>query len=269
MTRTDSISIESALRHDRMVVLAAMSTLAVVAWLYMLHEARAMDATGVCQCAGLVMSGPDVKSWAASAILPLFLMWAEMMVAMMIPSAAPMILTFAMINRKRREQEKPFVPTGLFLLGYLIVWTAFSLIAAIAQWALHGAALLSPMMKSSSPILAGTLLIVAGAFQWTPWKHACLKHCRSPLQFLLHDWREGPGGALAMGIKHGAFCTGCCWMLMALLFVAGVMNMLWVAAITLLVLLEKVAPPQWPMRHVIGLLLLAWGVWLASAAPAA
>lgn len=269
MTRTDSISIESALRHDRIVVLAAMSALAVVAWLYMVHEARAMDATGVCQCAGMAMSGPDVSPWAAGAILPLFLMWAEMMVAMMIPSAAPMILTFAMINRKRREQEKPFVPTGLFLLGYLIVWTAFSLVAALAQWALHGAALLSPLMKSSSPILAGTLLIVAGAFQWTPWKHACLKHCRSPLQFLLHDWREGPAGALAMGIKHGAFCAGCCWMLMALLFVTGVMNMLWVAAITLLVLLEKVAPPRWPMRHVIGLLLLAWGVWLAAAAPAA
>jgi len=185
MTHADSI--ESALRHDRMIVLAALSALALVAWLYMIFEARAMDATGVCQCAGMAMSGPDVKPWAASAILPLFLMWAEMMVAMMIPSAAPMILTFAMVNRKRREQERPFVPTGLFLLGYLVVWSAFSFAAAVAQWALHGAALLSPMMKSSSPLLAGGLLMVAGIFQWTPWKHACLNHCRSPLQF--------PGGS--------------------------------------------------------------------------
>jgi predicted metal-binding membrane protein len=263
MTRADSI--ESALRHDRIIVLAALGALAGVAWLYMIREAHAMDATGICHCAGLAMSGPDVKPWAAGAILPLFLMWAEMMVAMMIPSAAPMILTFAMINRKRREQERPFVPTGLFLLGYLLVWTAFSFVAALAQWALHGAALLSPTMKSSSPWLASGLLMVAGIFQWTRWKHACLNHCRSPLQFLLHDWRDGAGGALAMGMKHGAFCAGCCWMLMALLFVAGVMNMLWVAAITILVLLEKIAPQRWRLGPATGAILLAWGVWVIAA----
>jgi predicted metal-binding membrane protein len=183
---------------------------------------------------------------------------------MMIPSAAPMILTFAMINRKRREQERPYVPTSLFLLGYLVVWTAFSFAAAVAQWALHGAALLSPMMKSTSPFLAGGLLIVAGLFQWTKWKHACLNHCRSPLQFLLQDWREGPRGALTMGIKHGAYCAGCCWMLMALLFVAGVMNMVWVAAITILVLVEKMAPQIWRLRHGIGVILVAWGVWVIA-----
>jgi predicted metal-binding membrane protein len=136
-----------------------------------------MDATGVCSCAGMAMSGPDVKPWGTAAILPLFVIWAEMMVAMMVPSVVPMVLTFAMINRKRREQEQPFVPTGMFLLGYLVVWTAFSLVAAVAQWGLHGLALLSPMMKSSSAVLAGALLIVAGLFQWSPWKHACLNHC--------------------------------------------------------------------------------------------
>jgi predicted metal-binding membrane protein len=262
MNRSDSI--ESALRHDRMIVIAALGALALVAWLYMMHEARMMDETGVCECAGLAMSGPDVKPWAAGALVPLFLMWAEMMVAMMIPSAAPMILTFATINRRRREQQGPFVPTGLFLLGYLIVWTAFSLVAALAQWVLHGAALLSPAMKSASPLLAGALLVVAGIFQWTRWKQACLNHCRSPLQFLLHDWREGPGGALAMGVKHGSFCAGCCWMLMALLFVAGVMNMLWVAAITILVLGEKVTPEHWQLRRIVGAVLLSWGVWVIA-----
>src|SRR6185436_18274244 len=108
----------------------------------------------------------------------------------------------------------------------LMVWSAFSFAAAVAQWALHGAALLTPMMVSSSPFLGGGLLVIAGVFQWTPWKRSCLSHCRSPLQFLLADWREGSGGALAMGMKHGAHCAGCCWMLMALLFVAGVMNIL-------------------------------------------
>lgn len=258
-------SLESALRRDRIIVITALTGIGVVAWLYMLHEARVMQVSGVCECAGIAMCGPDVKPWSAMVILPLFLMWAEMMVAMMTPTVAPMILTFAMINRKRREQERPFVSTGLFLSGYLIVWTAFSLIAAIAQWALHGTALLSPMMQSASSWLGGLLLMVAGIFQWTPWKHACLDHCRSPLQFIMTDWREGPAGALTMGLKHGAYCTGCCWMLMALLFVAGVMNMLWVAVITLLVLLEKITPPNWRLRHLSGACFLVWGAWVIVA----
>src|SRR5262245_35383015 len=254
MDAASGATIETLLRKDRAIVPSALAGLAVVAWGYMVYEARAMENTGVCACFGMAMSGPDVRPWTAGEIAPLFLMWAEMMVAMMIPSAAPMILTFAMVNRKRREQDRPFVPTGMFVLGYLIVWTAFSLVAALAQWALHGAALLSPMMESSSPIFAGALLIIAGLFQWTPWKHACLNHCRSPLQFLLHDWRDGTAGALVMGMKHGAFCAGCCWMLMALLFVAGVMNMVWVAAITILVLLEKVAPQTWRLGYGAGAL---------------
>jgi len=173
-----------------------------------------------------------------------------------------MILTFARVNRQRREQERPFVSTGMFVLGYLVVWSGFSLIAALAQWALHGAALLSPMMKSNSSILGGVILIGAGLFQWTPWKRACLNHCSSPLGFLLGEWREGRAGALAMGIKHGAYCTGCCWLLMALLFVAGVMNLLWVAVIALLVLLEKVVPRRGWFGGAIGVACVAWGAWM-------
>ena len=252
------------LRHDRALALAALAGLAIVAWIYMVREARVMEQTGVCCCLGMAMSGPDVRPWSTAEITPSSLMWAEMMVAMMIPSAAPMILTFAMVNRKRREQERPFVSTGMFLMGYLLVWSAFSLVAALAQWALHGAALLTPMMESNSPLVGGTLLIVAGLFQWTPWKHACLNHCRSPLQFLLADWREGRFGALKMGVKHGAYCAGCCWMLMALLFVAGVMNMFWVAVITLAVFLEKAAPRGLWLGHVAGTAFVIWGVWLVA-----
>lgn len=251
--------LETLLRHDRAIVLAALAGIAAVAWVYMIHEARAMEATGVCHCAGMAMSGPDVRPWSVREVFPLFLMWAEMMVAMMIPSAAPMILTFAMVNRKRREQRRPFVPTFLFLAGYLLVWSAFSLAAALAQWALHGLALLSPRMESTSPLLGGALLIGAGVFQWSRFKHACLSHCRSPLGFLLADWREGAAGALRMGVKHGAYCAGCCWMLMALLFVAGVMNMLWVAAISVLVLLEKLVPAGIRLGNFIGALLIIWG----------
>jgi len=257
-----SISIESVLKRDRTVVLAGLVALSALAWGYMVHEARAMAHTGVCQCAGMKMSGPDTQSWTATTLVPLFLMWAEMMVAMMTPSAAPMILTFAAVNRKRLEREQPFVPTGIFLLGYLVVWTLFSAIAAVAQWILHSSALLSPMMVSTSPLLGGALLIAAGVFQWTPLKNACLTHCRSPLSFLMIDWREGRHGAFVMGLKHGAYCTGCCWFLMALLFVAGVMNIWWVAAISILVLLEKVLPKGMQVGRIVGVAFTAWGVWI-------
>src|SRR5712691_337191 len=160
----DSLSIESLLKRDRVVVLAALAALCGLAWAYMIGEARAMIDTGVCACAGMKMSGPDVQAWSPAQLVPLFLMWAEMMVAMMVPSAAPIVLTFAAVNRKRREQERPFVPTGIFLLGYLAVWAGFSALAAIAQWVLHATALLSPMMVSTSPILGGILLIAAGVF---------------------------------------------------------------------------------------------------------
>lgn len=257
---------ESVLRHDRAIVAGALAGITLLAWVYMIHEARGMEASGVCECAGMAMSGPDVEPWSPMAVLPLSLMWLEMMVAMMIPSAAPMILTFARVNRQRRMQERPFVPTSLFVLGYLVIWGVFSVLAAVAQWGLHGAALLSPMMTTTSPVLGGGLLVFAGVFQWTPWKHTCLRHCRSPLQFLLVDWRDGARGALVMGIRHGAFCAGCCWLLMALLFVAGVMNMLWVAVITLLVLIEKAVPYGLRLAGVAGLLLAAWGVWMIAGA---
>ena len=259
------ISLESVLKRDRAVVIAGLFAICALAWGYMAREARAMVHTGICQCAGMKMSGPDMQSWSASTLVPLFLMWAEMMVAMMLPSAAPMILTFATVNRKRREQERPFVPTGVFLSGYLVVWIAFSALAAVAQWILHSTALLSPMMVSTSPILGGLLLISAGIFQWTPLKNACLAHCRSPLSFLMTDWRDGKPGAFVMGLKHGAYCTGCCWFLMALLFVAGVMNIWWIAAISILVLLEKVAPKGLFVGKVAGALLAAWGVWVIVA----
>lgn len=255
-------SFELALKRDRAIVLSSLIAITSVAWAYMVVEAHGMYHTGACACAGIKMSGPDTKAWSAATLLPLFLMWTVMMIAMMIPSAAPMILTFATVNRKRREQERPFVPTAIFLAGYLIVWTGFSAVAAVAQWILHAKALLSPMMVSASPLLAGALLITAGVFQWTPLKNACLTHCRSPLGFLMTEWREGKPGALAMGLKHGAFCAGCCWFLMALLFVAGVMNVWWIAAISIYVLLEKVAPNGALVGKITGGMLALWGGWM-------
>jgi predicted metal-binding membrane protein len=256
--------LETALRHDRTIVVVALAGIAAVAWGYMIYEARAMDRTGVCACAGMAMSGPDLHPWSAFVILPLFLMWAEMMVAMMIPSAAPTLLIFARVNRERRRLERPFVPVTVFLLGYILVWTGFSLLAAVAQWALHGWTLLSPEMASTSRIFSGMLLVCTGAFQWTPWKRACLTHCRAPLAFLLSDWRDGATGALWMGLKHGAYCAGCCWLLMILLFVTGVMNIFWVGVITVLALLERVVPHGHRLGNFLGAALVGWGVWMLA-----
>src|SRR5260370_10156165 len=144
----DSLSVESLLKRDRVVVLAALVGLCGLAWAYMIGEARAMIDTGVCACAGMKMSGPDVHAWSPAQLVPLFLMWAEMMVAMMVPSPAPMILTFAAVNRKRREQERPYVPAGIFLGGYLASWTGLLALAAPPQWALPAPALPSPLMVS-------------------------------------------------------------------------------------------------------------------------
>ena len=189
-------------------------------------------------------------------------MWAVMMVAMMTPSSSPMILMFSEMNRRRAEHQGPVVRTGIFVLGYLIAWAAYSAAAATAQWVLHGLALVSPMMVSTSPYLGGGLLVAAGIFQWTPLKRACLTQCRSPIGFIMTEWREGPRGALVMGLRHGVYCVGCCWVLMALLFVAGVMNLVWVAAIATFVLVEKLPGAGERVGRVAGVIMVLAGVAL-------
>ena len=244
------------LKRDRAVIGAAVIALTAFSWWYLLAAARQMDG------ALMAMSRPDVNAWPATALLPLFGMWVVMMVAMMLPTATPMILTFATVARNRRQRQRPYVPVAVFASGYLAIWVAFSALAALAQWFLHRAALLSPMMASSSALLAGGLLLLAGLFQFTPLKRRCLTRCRAPLDFITAHWREGWPGAFQMGLEHGLFCTGCCWALMALLFVLGVMNLLWIAALTLLVGLEKVVPRRAFLSRATGVLLALWGLWL-------
>jgi predicted metal-binding membrane protein len=233
---------------------------AALAWAYILYLARGMNDPD--------LSGLPMEPWGGVDFLFRFGMWAVMMVAMMVPTAAPMILLFATVNRRRREQQGPFVPTGVFLAGYVVIWSGFAALATLAMWGLHSAALLSPMMVSTSPLLGGALLLVAGAFQWSPLKRLCLTHCRTPLGFLMSEWREGTWGALRMGLRHGSYCVGCCWVLMTLLFVTGVMNLLWVAAIAIFVLVEKVAPAGPWLSRVTGLLLAGGGAWVVARALA-
>ena len=188
-----------------------------------------------------------------------FGMWAVMMVGMMAGTAAPVLLLFAAALAGRGERGVPRAVL-MFGLGYLIVWVGFSACAALAQWGLHRAAMLSPAMAASSPRLAGAILIAAGAYQLTPFKGACLTHCRSPLGFLMTNWRDGTMGALRMGLGHGVYCLGCCWALMSVLFVVGVMNLVWVAALTVFVLAEKIAPAGALIARAAGAMMIVVGV---------
>ena len=251
-------ALETVLKRDRMVVVSGLVGVTALAWIYLVIAAATM--ADMPDTVGEAMALTQVRPWTATQFVLMFLMWAVMMVGMMVPSAAPMILLFALVSRRSREKDQPFVPVGVFAAGYVIVWSGFSVAATLLQWALDQAALLSPMMVSASPVLGGALLIGAGIYQLTPLKNVCLKHCRTPVSFIAGHWRPGAGGALRMGIEHGAFCVGCCWVLMGLLFVGGVMNLLWIAAIAVFVLLEKLAPYGAQGGRLSGLALIAAGL---------
>ena len=202
--------------------------------------------------------------WSPANWLAVFIMWSVMMAAMMLPTTMPMVSVFRTLNKSRGEAGR----TAAFVAGYLALWTAFGAAATAAQWALQTSGLLSPMIVSLSPVLSGALLAVAGVFQFTPLKQACLRACRAPLGFLLTDWRDGLWGAARIGIRHGLYCLGCCWALMALLFVGGAMNLLWIGALTLLVAMEKLAPKGDILAKGLGVLMIGAGaarlIWQSS-----
>ena len=224
-------------RRNRIAILMALFSITLLAWVYLIAMALAMEEMPM---SGAEMMG--IHPWSALDFFLMFLMWAVMMVGMMVPTAVPMTLVYAAVARKAARQDTPLAPTATFVLGYIAMWSLFSVAATLVQWGLDQAALISPMMVSTSPSLGAGLLIAAGIYQWLPFKDACLQHCRAPAHFLAEHWHKGKAGAFRMGLEHGAFCLGCCWALRGLLFLGGVMNLLWIAAITLFVLLEKVLP---------------------------
>lgn len=246
--------LEGVLRRDRALVIGGLLIVVVLSWSYLLAGAGTMQ-----EMDGMLMpmsAGP----WTVGHAALMLTMWVVMMVAMMLPSAAPMILLYANIARGRRARGERTSSAGIFALGYVAVWSTFSVVAVLLQFWLERAALLSPMMETTSIALAGSVLIAAGIYQWTPLKHACLQHCRSPLDFVLTHWREGSRGAFVMGLRHGLYCVGCCWMLMLLLFVGGIMNLAWIAGLAVFVLVEKLAPAGNWIGRAAGMLLMAWGV---------
>jgi len=243
--------IESLLQSEQLLAFSCLAIIIVISWAYMLHMSWKMSGDITLAC---------LMRWGPEDIAHSFVMWAIMMVAMMFPSAAPMILMFATVNRQQGGTQRPVIPMGLFVLGYFLVWTSYSALATLAQWGLHVAALLSHDLVITSPLLGGILLVAAGVFQWTPLRDACMSKCRSPLGFLMVVWRGGRHGALIMGLKHGANCVGCCCLLMLLSFVLGIMNMVWMLVLTGFMLIEKTFPGgQWVSR-IAGLILVIWGL---------
>jgi predicted metal-binding membrane protein len=246
-------------RRDRVIIVSCLGLLTALAWTYLLRLDRQMSAA---MEYGRMMADMGMRMdvpWKADDVFFTFAMWTVMMIGMMAASAAPVILLFARMHRGRDAQRWPFVVFA-FGAGYLLVWIGFSAGATLAQWALHRTAMLSPMMKTSSAWLGGVILMAAGVYQLTPIKGACLTHCRSPLGFLMSRWREGMAGALRMGIEHGTYCLGCCWALMCVLFVVGAMNLVWVAALAIFVLAEKIAPAGALVARVAGLAMITAGV---------
>jgi predicted metal-binding membrane protein len=245
-------------QHERGIVFASIMLVAGLAWAWIASGAGMHEPGAMAGMAGMAAVDPP-------AIPVVLLMWWLMMVAMMLPSAAPMVLLYGAVRRSRSE-DGSIVTSWTFLLGYALAWLLASLLATAAQLGATRAGILDPMMlRAHSPVLGGATLIAAGLYQWSPFKDACLTQCRSPAAFLARHWRPGIAGALRLGLVHGAYCVGCCGLLMGLLFVGGVMNFLWIAALAALVAVEKLFAHGPAAARLTGLVLVIWGTVLVIA----
>jgi predicted metal-binding membrane protein len=254
--------LETVLRHDRAVVLTALAVVTASCWLWVvLGAGMGMSAIEMTRMPRDMIMAPAAWSPAYAALV--LSMWCVMMLAMMLPSAAPVLLLFARISRGRSEGTPRWTPTACFAAGYLAVWAGFSALATALQWTLEASGLLSAMLVTTTGWLAAGILVAAGLWQLTPLKHACLAHCRSPIGFLTGRWRAGRAGAFRMGVEHGTHCLGCCWFLMALLFFGGIMNLWWIGGLAAYVLMEKVLPMGHWLGYAVGVGLLGWGAYLA------
>ncbi|ASY64947.1 hypothetical protein SJ05684_c35320 [Sinorhizobium sojae CCBAU 05684] len=282
-------ALESLLRRDRTIVAASLATLTAISWIYILWLAATMDMGGMAMPETNMAMGTDMdlpaetgrsmgtdqeagglasvlglqpRPWSAVEAGVMATMWIVMMVGMMLPSATPMILLYAHVGRHSLRQGKPFASTGFFAGGYLLTWTGFALAATLGQWLIEGT-LLTPALASASRVFSGIVLMAAGLYQWTPLKDVCLSQCQAPIVFIqTHGgFRRDPRGAVALGFRHGLYCVGCCWALMALLFVGGIMNVLWIAAIAAFVLIEKLVHAGRVLPRATGAVLIAAGLW--------
>ncbi|AUX74773.1 DUF2182 domain-containing protein [Sinorhizobium fredii] len=286
-------TLEALLRRDRAIVAAAIAALAAIAWIYILWLAAGMDGMPMpaaggdgampmepgmdmdmdMDMGGGTSAGPldsvlgiSPRPWGTVEAGITLTMWVVMMVGMMLPSASPMILLYARVGRQSLRDGKPFASAGYFTGGYLAAWAGFALVATLGQWLIEGI-LLTPALASASRLFSGIVLVVAGLYQWTPLKDACLTQCQAPIVFLQRHggFRSDPGGAVKLGFRHGLYCVGCCWALMGLLFVGGVMNVLWIAAIAVFVLAEKLLLAGRILSRIAGSALVISGIWQLAA----
>jgi predicted metal-binding membrane protein len=263
---------ERLVRREQAIITIALAAITGLAWYYVVTGAgtgMSTIAMSTWQFPPPRRSMPMPGAWDGAYWLVMLLMWWVMMIAMMVPSAAPMILLYARVFRHgqgRGQIADPLVPTAFFAGGYLACWLAFSTLATAAQFALERAGLVHGMwMWSTNRWLTAGLLVAAGLFQLMPLKSACLSRCRTPASFLSSNWQPGRRGAFRLGLVHGAYCIGCCWAMMLLLFAAGIMNLVWIAPLSIIVLVEKLAPFGARLARPIGILLIAAGVYAAFA----
>ena len=262
----------TVLRRDRIVIILAFTLLTALAWGYLLWLSADMAMGGVDMSdfrmipSGMGLVVPARAPWQATEFTFVFVMWAVMMVGMMTPSATPMVLMYARVGRHTAAQGTPFAATVWFVAGYFLVWLAFALLATLVQWALERTALPDAWMASTSNVLGGLVFLAAGTYQWTRLMKICLTQCQMPFAFVMGHggFRSDSPGALMLGLRHGAYCVGCCWALMALLLAGGVMNVLWIVLLALLILLEKVTSFGQLIAPIAGIGLVAEGVWLLS-----
>lgn len=260
---------------ERLSVVAGLVVVSAVSWTYTVRMARSMSGSGnsteaISEHGAHHMTGhdaihsaamPHLASWGLTEAWMTFVMWAVMMAAMMLPTAIPMVLAFANVNRQN-GRSGVLVPVSAFTVGYLGSWGIYCIGATVVQWGLLRAALLSPVTLVSGPVLGGILLMVAGLFQWSPWKDACMEKCRNPFGFLLTHWKPGHLGAFKLGSRYGLYCVGCCWLLMMICFSLGVMNLVWMALLTIFMLVEKITSAGRPISRTAGVVLALWGGWM-------
>ncbi len=240
-------------RRTRTTVWLTLLLVAALAWVVVIQQTQMIASVNEGMAA--MEAGP--------VSLLLFLpVWVSMMVAMMFPAVAPVVSLFATISSKRRAANQPAAPTWMFLIGYLFVWSLFGIGAYLLSLVIPAIGMMAGGLRVDSPVAAGVVLIVAGLYQLTPLKHVCLRHCRSPLSVILHGWHDGYGGAFRMGFKHGAYCLGCCWGLMLVLFAVGLMNLVWMVLLTIAIFIEKVFSQGPLISRVIALALVIFGIYI-------
>jgi len=268
--KTNPIPEERAPLKDRMTVYIGVLIVLLTSWVYIIgmgwHMGTLPLSGEMTEDSSLLTSiltwmPPMNNAWQAQDFFLLFLMWSVMMTAMMTPSILPMLMLFTTLSIRQKQQGQEPSSTLVLLAGYLTSWILFSLVITFPQYLMHLSGMLNPMMEPMHAYLGSTMLIIAGIYQFTPLKDACLTVCQSPLSFMMNNWKDGNLGAFIIGYKHGFFCVGCCWALMLTLFALGVMNIMWVIILTVVVLLEKLSYKN-PLlfRRVTGTLLIFWGI---------